>query len=118
MFSDYSNQYYISYNSFYPPVNCLNVLLSAFPVIVKTATLAALIVSDSKSELLVTAIDPERNNIEDTLNLYKNLQIDEFFYLLDGMIVDDINGNPDIKNATKILNKIKKNDIIFNLYEY
>ena len=62
---------------------------------------------------------PLRNTVQEILNIYSKNNIDEFNNLLDGNIIKDIDGKPDILKATEIIRKYNSNveEIDFELYE-
>jgi len=62
---------------------------------------------------------PKRNTVQEILDIYSKINIDEFNNLLDENIIKDINGEPDILKATKIIKKYNSNieEIDFELYE-
>lgn len=62
---------------------------------------------------------PLRNNVQEILDIYTNVSIDEFNNLLNENIIKDIDGEPDILKATEIIKKNNNNieEIDFELYE-
>jgi len=62
-------------------------------------------------------IVPPRNTINEIIDIYTKLSLDEFKELLDEFIIKDKNGKPDILTATAIVRKINDaKNITFQLY--
>ena len=63
-------------------------------------------------------IIPNRNTVQEVLDLYNKLNLNEFTDLFKMNIIDDNNGQPDIFNAVKIIKKYSDiENIDFELYE-
>jgi hypothetical protein len=60
---------------------------------------------------------PLRNTVQEILDIYINVSIDEFNNLLGENIIKDIDGEPDILKATEIIRKYNIEEIDFELYE-
>mgnify|MGYP005997232897 CR=1 FL=1 len=61
---------------------------------------------------------PERNTVQEILDLIQQLGIEEFKNLTMENIINDKEGKPDILKASEIIHRYQKVDeIIFELYE-
>lgn len=63
-------------------------------------------------------IIPKRNTVQEVLDLYNKLNLNEFTDLFKMNIIEDNNGQPDIFNAVKIIKEHSDiENIDFELYE-
>ena len=64
-------------------------------------------------------IIPPRNNVHEVLDIYKGVNLNEFKNLFNKLIIQDINGKPDLEKATLIINQTNTSDkeLKFELYE-
>lgn len=63
-------------------------------------------------------IIPNRNTVQEVLDLYNKLNLNEFTDLFKMNIIEDNNGQPDILNAVKIIKEYSNvENIDFELYE-
>jgi len=62
---------------------------------------------------------PQRNTLQEVIDIYKTVDINEFNELFETNIIEDNNGNPDTLTATKMIQHYRCiEDIEFELYEY
>lgn len=62
---------------------------------------------------------PPRNTVQEVLDIYKRVNLNEFKDLFNEHIIQDINGKPDLEKATLIINQPNTSDkeLKFELYE-